>query len=198
MAGVGGIALVKHGDELCFEESIFLEPEFNAERFVSSCRRRVTLEHLRVDLEAFFKTLKTALVELINSDYADFVSLSAKLVGPVVVRQCKCASSLSIWCHVCTTAVSFKCTRTQAGLESSIASLSSPLGQLREELLVRASCVIHVRDCPPIDSGHRWRMEWYIWTPKKVEYEIFGAPLQRLKSLPPWNFRNLLIYLDSP
>ena len=83
MAGIGGIALTKHGDELCFEESIFLEPEFNAERFVSSCRRRVTLEHLRVDLEAFFKTLKTSLVELINSDYADFVSLSAKLVGPV-------------------------------------------------------------------------------------------------------------------
>ena len=85
MAGIGGIALTKHGDELCFEESIFLEPEFNAERFVSSCRRRVTLEHLRVDLEAFFKTLKTSLVELINSDYADFVSLSAKLVGPVAV-----------------------------------------------------------------------------------------------------------------
>lgn len=76
------MAMIKHTDELCFDESIFLEDEFNAERFVSACRRRVTLEHLRVDLEAFFKTLKAALVELINSDYADFVSLSAKLVGP--------------------------------------------------------------------------------------------------------------------
>ena len=87
MAGVGTMSLTKHADELCFEESIFLEAEFNAERFVSACRRRVTLEHLRVDLEAFFKTLKAALVELINSDYADFVSLSAKLVGPPV-GQC--------------------------------------------------------------------------------------------------------------
>ena len=35
--------------------------------------------------------------------------------------------------------------RTQAGLESSIASLSSPLGQFREELLVRVSCIVRVR-----------------------------------------------------
>lgn len=36
---------------------------------------------MREDLEMYFKQLKTAMVELINKDYADFVNLSTNLVS---------------------------------------------------------------------------------------------------------------------
>lgn len=39
------------------------------------------LEELREDLELYYKLLKTAMVELINKDYADFVNLSTNLVS---------------------------------------------------------------------------------------------------------------------
>lgn len=39
---------------------------------------------MREDLELYYKLLKTAMVELINKDYADFVNLSTNLVS-----QCK-------------------------------------------------------------------------------------------------------------
>eukprot|EP00061_Rhincodon_typus_P016621 g44929.t1 len=43
--------------------------------------KHVQLETLRDDLELYYKLLKTAMVELINKDYADFVNLSTNLVG---------------------------------------------------------------------------------------------------------------------
>lgn len=52
------------------------------DHFVSDCRKRVQLEELRADLELYYKLLKTAMVELINRDYADFVNLSTNLVSP--------------------------------------------------------------------------------------------------------------------
>lgn len=36
---------------------------------------------MREDLELYYKLLKTAMVELINKDYADFVNLSTNLVS---------------------------------------------------------------------------------------------------------------------
>ena len=51
------------------------------DRFVSDCRKRVSLEEMREDLEFYYKLLKTAMVELINKDYADFVNLSTNLVS---------------------------------------------------------------------------------------------------------------------
>lgn len=51
------------------------------DHFVSDCRKRVQLEELRDDLELYYKLLKTAMVELINKDYADFVNLSTNLVS---------------------------------------------------------------------------------------------------------------------
>lgn len=48
---------------------------------MSDCRKRVQLEALRDDLELYYKLLKTAMVELINKDYADFVNLSTNLVN---------------------------------------------------------------------------------------------------------------------
>lgn len=38
---------------------------------------------MREDLELYYKLLKTAMVELINKDYADFVNLSTNLVSQV-------------------------------------------------------------------------------------------------------------------
>ena len=74
------MALPPHPQELCFSTDVFLEEGFNVDEFVSQCRKRVTIECLREDLEAYFRTLKSAMVELINKDYADFVSLSSNLV----------------------------------------------------------------------------------------------------------------------
>ena len=44
-------------------------------------RRHDTLETLREHLSVYMKILQSALVELINRDYADFVNLSSNLVS---------------------------------------------------------------------------------------------------------------------
>ncbi|XP_025946490.1 conserved oligomeric Golgi complex subunit 2 [Apteryx rowi] len=68
-------------DNLCFDKDEFMKLDFDVDHFVSDCRKRVQLEELREDLELYYKLLKTAMVELINKDYADFVNLSTNLVG---------------------------------------------------------------------------------------------------------------------
>ncbi|KAG9471859.1 hypothetical protein GDO78_022507 [Eleutherodactylus coqui] len=66
---------------LCFDKDEFMKDSFDVDHFVSDCRKRVQLEDLRDDLEIYYRLLKTAMVELINKDYADFVNLSTNLVG---------------------------------------------------------------------------------------------------------------------
>ncbi|KAM8956623.1 conserved oligomeric Golgi complex subunit 2 isoform 2-T2 [Lycaon pictus] len=73
--------LPKGPDTLCFDKDEFMKEDFDVDHFVSDCRKRVQLEELRGDLELYYKLLKTAMVELINKDYADFVNLSTNLVG---------------------------------------------------------------------------------------------------------------------
>ncbi|XP_034804659.3 conserved oligomeric Golgi complex subunit 2 isoform X2 [Pan paniscus] len=73
--------LPKGPDTLCFDKDEFMKEDFDVDHFVSDCRKRVQLEELRDDLELYYKLLKTAMVELINKDYADFVNLSTNLVG---------------------------------------------------------------------------------------------------------------------
>ncbi|XP_078504919.1 conserved oligomeric Golgi complex subunit 2 [Lissotriton helveticus] len=68
-------------ESLCFDKDAFMKDGFDVDHFVSECRKRVQLEELRDDLELYYKLLKTAMVELINKDYADFVNLSTNLVG---------------------------------------------------------------------------------------------------------------------
>lgn len=68
-------------ESLCFDKDAFMKDGFDVDHFVSECRKRVQLEELREDLELYYKLLKTAMVELINKDYADFVNLSTNLVG---------------------------------------------------------------------------------------------------------------------
>uniref|UniRef100_A0A8B9LPV6 Conserved oligomeric Golgi complex subunit 2 n=1 Tax=Astyanax mexicanus TaxID=7994 RepID=A0A8B9LPV6_ASTMX len=58
-----------------------MKDDFDVDRFVAECRKHVQLEQMREDLEQYYRLLKTAMVELINKDYADFVNLSTNLVG---------------------------------------------------------------------------------------------------------------------
>uniref|UniRef100_A0A672GTN9 Conserved oligomeric Golgi complex subunit 2 n=1 Tax=Salarias fasciatus TaxID=181472 RepID=A0A672GTN9_SALFA len=58
-----------------------MKDDFDVDQFVAECRKQVQLEEMREDLELYYKLLKTAMVELINKDYADFVNLSTNLVG---------------------------------------------------------------------------------------------------------------------
>uniref|UniRef100_A0A669B9J2 Conserved oligomeric Golgi complex subunit 2 n=1 Tax=Oreochromis niloticus TaxID=8128 RepID=A0A669B9J2_ORENI len=73
--------LPKGPDSLCFDKDVFMKDDFDVDQFVAECRKQVQLEELREDLELYYKLLKTAMVELINKDYADFVNLSTNLVG---------------------------------------------------------------------------------------------------------------------
>ncbi|XP_029450047.1 conserved oligomeric Golgi complex subunit 2 [Rhinatrema bivittatum] len=73
--------LPKGPETLCFDKDEFMKDDFDVDHFVSECRKRVQLEELRDDLELYYRLLKTAMVELINKDYADFVNLSTNLVG---------------------------------------------------------------------------------------------------------------------
>ncbi|KAH3850726.1 conserved oligomeric Golgi complex subunit 2-like [Dreissena polymorpha] len=66
---------------LCFDKDDFMKDDFNVDKFVLECRRRVQLEDFRDDLSTYLKILRNAMIELINKDYADFVNLSSNLVG---------------------------------------------------------------------------------------------------------------------
>ncbi|XP_048387356.2 conserved oligomeric Golgi complex subunit 2 [Stegostoma tigrinum] len=77
----GSLNLPMGPDSLCFNKDEFMKDNFDVDHFVSECRKHVQLETLRDDLELYYKLLKTAMVELINKDYADFVNLSTNLVG---------------------------------------------------------------------------------------------------------------------
>lgn len=57
-----------------------LQDDFNVEHFVVECRRHVTLDVLRNELHLYLKVLQSAMIELINKDYADFLNLSTNLV----------------------------------------------------------------------------------------------------------------------
>uniref|UniRef100_A0A8C2MFE4 Conserved oligomeric Golgi complex subunit 2 n=1 Tax=Cricetulus griseus TaxID=10029 RepID=A0A8C2MFE4_CRIGR len=84
-------------DTLCFDKDEFMKEDFDVDHFVSDCRKRVQLEELRDDLELYYKLLKTAMVELINKDYADFVNLSTNLVScpPYILEIKHLRSSVS-------------------------------------------------------------------------------------------------------
>lgn len=62
-------------------DACLFQDDFDVDKFVADCRKRVQLEEMRQDLEHYYRLLKTAMVELINKDYADFVNLSTNLVS---------------------------------------------------------------------------------------------------------------------
>ena len=54
---------------------------FTVDGFVNGYRSITSLEELRDDLGIYLKLLRSALIELINKDYADFLNLSSTLIG---------------------------------------------------------------------------------------------------------------------
>jgi conserved oligomeric Golgi complex subunit 2 len=54
---------------------------FSADEFLQEHRSAATLEIMRDDLGLYLKLLRSAMIELINEDYGDFVNLSANLIG---------------------------------------------------------------------------------------------------------------------
>eukprot|EP00200_Dunaliella_tertiolecta_P002070 CAMPEP_0202343412 /NCGR_PEP_ID=MMETSP1126-20121109/3543_1 /ASSEMBLY_ACC=CAM_ASM_000457 /TAXON_ID=3047 /ORGANISM="Dunaliella tertiolecta, Strain CCMP1320" /LENGTH=1109 /DNA_ID=CAMNT_0048934475 /DNA_START=46 /DNA_END=3376 /DNA_ORIENTATION=- len=69
----------------------FMLDNFKSELVVADLRRYVPLPSLQSELENYLATLKTKMVEVINADYSDYVSLSSKLVNVdgAVVRMRK-------------------------------------------------------------------------------------------------------------
>ena len=65
----------------CFTRDEFLKDSFSVDSFVTSRKDTVSLDSIKSDLEEYLKSLKAALIELINQDYADFVNLSTNLVS---------------------------------------------------------------------------------------------------------------------
>nr|CAG4641569.1 EOG090X03KZ [Eurycercus lamellatus] len=66
---------------VCFKREKFIKEDFSPDLFLQDLWNSVTLEVLRDDLGAYLKVLRSAMIELINRDYADFVNLSGNLVG---------------------------------------------------------------------------------------------------------------------
>lgn len=57
------------------------QKSFSVDSFLHEHRHAGTLEQIRDDLGLYLKTLRSEMIELINEDYADFVNLSANLIG---------------------------------------------------------------------------------------------------------------------
>ncbi|XP_014225281.1 conserved oligomeric Golgi complex subunit 2 [Trichogramma pretiosum] len=67
--------------DLCFNEINFVQTVFDTDKFLQEHKANVSLEKLRDDLGIYLKILRSAMIELINRDYTDFVSLSSNLIG---------------------------------------------------------------------------------------------------------------------
>ncbi|OQV03565.1 hypothetical protein CLAIMM_08591 [Cladophialophora immunda] len=64
------------------ERSTFLAPDFDAAAFLSSLSNRFqTLEDLQTELRELSQTLNKELVDLVNDNYQDFLSLGSTLYG---------------------------------------------------------------------------------------------------------------------
>ncbi|XP_036320588.1 conserved oligomeric Golgi complex subunit 2 isoform X3 [Rhagoletis pomonella] len=71
----------KNSTLLCFDKNDFMMGNFSVDEFLHKNRNAPSLEQLRDDLGIYLKDLRASMIDLINEDYADFVSLSANLVG---------------------------------------------------------------------------------------------------------------------
>ncbi|EPS73270.1 hypothetical protein M569_01480, partial [Genlisea aurea] len=80
---------VEDSRPLWLKPSKFSDLDFDPESYISDLRTFVPFDTLRSELRSHLASLKNELVELINRDYADFVSLSTKLVDvdSAVVRM---------------------------------------------------------------------------------------------------------------
>ncbi|KAA0197039.1 hypothetical protein HAZT_HAZT007094 [Hyalella azteca] len=70
--------------DLCFDKDVFMRPDFNVDDFMREYNQlngNTNLEMLRDHLGVYLKVLRSAMIDLINRDYADFVNLSTNLTG---------------------------------------------------------------------------------------------------------------------
>lgn len=58
-----------------------MQTPFSVDEFLQNQRKNANLETMRDDLGIYLKVLRSAMIELINKDYADFVNLSSNLIG---------------------------------------------------------------------------------------------------------------------
>ncbi|XP_057339274.1 conserved oligomeric Golgi complex subunit 2 [Microplitis mediator] len=68
-------------NDLCFTTEDFIALDFDVDSFLHEHRKNASLETMRDDLGVYLKILRSAMIELINKDYADFVNLSKDLIG---------------------------------------------------------------------------------------------------------------------
>ncbi|KXJ14443.1 conserved oligomeric Golgi complex subunit 2 [Exaiptasia diaphana] len=80
-ASEGPVVVPSESPSSCFKRDDFMKTSFSVDSFVSTYKGLVSLDVLKQDLEEYLKSLRHALIELINQDYADFVNLSTNLVG---------------------------------------------------------------------------------------------------------------------
>ncbi|KAL3652642.1 Conserved oligomeric Golgi complex subunit 2 [Castilleja foliolosa] len=80
---------IEDSQPLWLNPTKFSDPEFDPESYIADLRTFVPFDTLRSELRSHLGALKHELVELINRDYTDFVSLSTKLVDvdAAVVRM---------------------------------------------------------------------------------------------------------------
>ena len=72
--------LFERENSLCFNSVDFERESFDADAFVATHGRLMDLDSLLKDLKSYHKKIKTSLIEVINSDYEDFVQLSKTLI----------------------------------------------------------------------------------------------------------------------
>ncbi|KAL6266886.1 hypothetical protein P5V15_003714 [Pogonomyrmex californicus] len=75
------VALPKAPKDLCFSELDFVQENFDVDTFLQDHRKNDKLETMRDDLGMYLKLLRSAMIDLINRDYTDFVNLSSNLIG---------------------------------------------------------------------------------------------------------------------
>ncbi|KZC14477.1 PREDICTED: conserved oligomeric Golgi complex subunit 2 [Dufourea novaeangliae] len=75
------INLPKAPKDLCFTELDFIQENFNVDTFLQEHKKNSKLETMRDDLGIYLKLLRSAMIDLINRDYIDFVHLSSNLIG---------------------------------------------------------------------------------------------------------------------
>ncbi|XP_031835598.1 conserved oligomeric Golgi complex subunit 2 [Nomia melanderi] len=73
--------LPKAPKDLCFTELDFIQENFNVDTFLQERKKKSKLETMRDDLGIYLKLLRSAMIDLINRDYIDFVNLSSNLIG---------------------------------------------------------------------------------------------------------------------
>ncbi|XP_076243110.1 conserved oligomeric Golgi complex subunit 2 isoform X2 [Calliopsis andreniformis] len=75
------INLPRAPKDLCFTELDFVQDNFDIDTFLQEHRKNTKLETMRDDLGIYLKLLRSAMIDLINRDYTDFVNLSSNLIG---------------------------------------------------------------------------------------------------------------------